>query len=108
MKKNTTNSYKIKRDDQVMVITGKDSGKTGKVLRIDHKRGRVIVQGLNMVKKAMKQRRQEEKGGIIDIEAPLHLSNVMVMCGKCGPTRIGYTFENDEKRRMCRKCGEML
>lgn len=108
MKKNTTNSYKIKRDDQVMVITGKDSGKTGKVLRIDHKRGRVIVQGLNMVKKAMKQRRQEEKGGIIDIEAPLHLSNVMVMCRKCGPTRIGYTFENDEKRRKCRKCGEML
>lgn len=108
MKNKNGKSYKIKRDDQVMVVTGKDKGKTGKIIRVDHDRNRVIVQGLNMVKKAMKQRRQEEKGGIIDLEAPLPLSNVMVMCKKCGPTRVGFTFDNNEKRRICRKCGEML
>lgn len=100
--------YKIKRDDQVMVVTGKDKGKTGKVLKIDRNKDRVIVQGLNMVKKAVKQRRQDEKGGIIDIEAGIHVSNVMLMCKKCGPTRTGYTFEQDGKKRVCRKCGEQV
>jgi large subunit ribosomal protein L24 len=100
--------YKIKRDDQVMVITGKEKGKTGKVLKIDRNKDRVIVQGLNMVKKAVKQRRQNEKGGIIDIEAGIHLSNVMLMCKTCGPTRAGYTFEQAGKKRVCRKCGEQL
>ena len=100
--------YKIKRDDQVMVVTGKDKGKTGKVLKIDRNKDRVIVQGLNMVKKAVKQRRQDEKGGIIDIEAGIHVSNIMLMCKKCGPTRAGYTFEQDGKKRVCRKCGEQV
>ena len=61
-----------------------------------------------MVKKAMKPKSQNEKGGIIELEAPLHISNVMVLCKKCGPTRIGYKLDGDEKVRICKKCGEAL
>jgi len=99
---------KLKRDDQVMVMTGRDQGKSGKLLRIDRIKGKVIVQGLNMVKKAVKPKRQDEKGGIIEIEAPVDASNVQILCKKCGPTRIGHKFEKDTKVRICKKCGETL
>ena len=99
---------KIKRDDNVLVVTGKDKGKSGRVLRIDTTKGRVFVQGLNMVKKAVRPKKQNEKGGIIDIEAALDVSNVMIVCKKCGPTRIGYKVEQGGKTRVCRKCGEAL
>ena len=99
---------KVKRDDQVMVMTGRDKGKTGKILQVDRKNNKVIVQSLNMVKKAVKPKRQDEKGGIIEIEAPLSISNVQIMCKKCGPTRIGYNVDNGEKTRICKKCGESL
>lgn len=99
---------KLKRDDVVMVMSGKERGKSGKILQVDRKNGKAIVQGLNMVKKAVKQRRQEEKGGIIEIEAALNISNLQVMCKKCGPTRVGYTFDNGEKKRICKKCGEAV
>ncbi len=99
---------KLKRDDTVRIVTGKDRGKTGKVLKIDAEKGRVIVQGLNMVHKAVKPRRQNDKGGIIDVEASIDISNVMVVCKKCGPTRVGYTGEKKNKTRICRKCGEAL
>ena len=101
-------SVKLKRDDTVQIITGKDKGKTGKILRIDEKKGKVIVQGLNIVKKAVKPKRQNEKGGIIDVEAPLDVSNVRAVCKSCGPTRIGYKIGAGEKIRVCRKCGEAL
>ena len=61
-----------------------------------------------MVKKAQKKRKQTDRGGIIEIEAPIALSNVMIVCRKCGPTRIGYKIEGDAKKRVCRKCGEAL
>ena len=99
---------KLRRDDTVRVVSGKDRGKTGKVLKIDTENGRVIVQGLNMVRKAVKPRRQNDKGGIIDVEAAIDISNVMVVCKKCGPTRIGYAGEKNAKARICRKCGEAL
>ena len=99
---------KLRRDDTVKIVSGKDRGKTGKVLRIDTGTGRVIVQGLNMVRKAVKARRQNDKGGIIDVEAALDISNVMIVCKKCGPTRIGFAGEDKEKKRICRKCGEAL
>ena len=99
---------KLKANDNVQVVTGREKGKTGRVLRIDRKNGKVIVQSLNMVKKAMKQRRQNEKGGIIDIEAPLDISNVMILCRKCGPTRIGFEGTGNDKKRVCKKCGEAL
>jgi large subunit ribosomal protein L24 len=104
----TIGKIKIRRDDQVEVIAGKDRGKRGRVLEVNREKGRVIVEGVNMVKKAMKKRRQNDKGGIVEIEAALHVSNVMVICKKCGPTRIGYKLEGEKKLRVCRKCGEAL
>ena len=105
---NTQIKYKIKKNDQVKIITGKDRGKTGRVLRIDKEKGRVVVEGLNMVKKAIRPKKKNQKGGITSVEAPLHVSNIMIVCKKCGPTRIGYQFENDQKVRLCKKCGEQL
>lgn len=104
--KNTV--HKIKKNDEVKVITGKDRGKTGRVLKIDHETDRVVVEGVNMVKKAVKKKKQNDRGGIIEVEAAMHISNVMIICKKCGPTRIGYKFEGDKKLRLCRKCGELL
>ena len=88
-----TVKYKLKKEDQVKVIAGKDKGKSGKILKIDREKGKVVVAGLNMIKKAQKPRKQGEKGGIIDIEAPIAISNVMIVCKKCGPTRIGLEGE---------------
>jgi large subunit ribosomal protein L24 len=100
--------YKLRKEDLVQVVAGKDKGKQGKVVRIDRTKGRVIVAGVNMVKKAQKKRSQTDRGGIVEIEAPLHVSNVMIVCKKCGPTRIGYKIEGESKKRVCRKCGEAL
>jgi large subunit ribosomal protein L24 len=101
--------YKLRKEDLVQVIAGKDKGKQGKILKIDHKKGRVIISGINMVKKAMKKKSQTDRGGIVEIEAPLHISNVMIICKKCNkPVRIGYKVEGEIKKRVCRKCGEVL
>jgi large subunit ribosomal protein L24 len=100
--------YKLRKEDQVQVIAGKDKGKQGKIIRIDRDKGRAIVTGVNMVKKAMKKRKQTDRGGIIELEAAIQLSNVMIVCRKCGPTRAGYKIEGDAKKRVCRKCGEAL
>ena len=100
--------YKLKKDDLVQVTTGKEKGKSGKILKIDREKGKVLVAGLNMVKKARKPRRQGEKGGIVDIEAPIDISNVMIVCKKCGPTRIGIEGTGDKIVRKCKKCGEVL
>ncbi|MDC7219846.1 MAG: 50S ribosomal protein L24 [Spirochaetales bacterium] len=99
---------KLKKGDNVRVIAGKDKGKEGRILKIDRKDGRVIVEGLNMVKKSMRPQREGEKGSIAEIEAPLQISNVMILCKKCGPTRIGYQVTEDAKHRVCKKCGERL
>ena len=100
--------YKLKKEDTVEVIAGKDKGKRGRVIKILRDNDRVLVEGVNMVKKAMKKRKQQDRGGIIEIEAALHSSNLMIICKKCGPTRIGYKFEGTKKIRVCRKCGEAL
>ena len=101
---------KIHKDDNVEVLAGKDKGKRGNVVRVFEKNGkvRVIVSGVNLVKKAIKRRSQQEAGGIAEIEAPLDISNVALVCKKCGPTRIGYKLDGDKKVRVCRKCGETL
>ncbi len=99
---------RLKTNDSIQVMSGREKGKTGRVLRIDREKGKVIVQSLNMAKKAVKQRRQNEKGGIIDVEAPIDISNVMIVCRKCGPTRIGFDGTGDSKKRVCKKCGEAL
>jgi len=100
--------FKLKKEDTVQIIAGKDKGKRGKILKINREKDRVVVEGANIVKKAMKRRSQQDRGGIVELEAAMHISNVMIVCKKCGPTRIGYKMEGDAKVRVCRKCGEAL
>jgi large subunit ribosomal protein L24 len=100
--------FKIKKEDTVEIIAGKDKGKRGRIVKIIRDKDRVVVEGANIVKKAKKRKNQQDRGGIIEIEAPLHSSNVMIVCKKCGPTRIGYKIEGESKTRICRKCGEAL
>lgn len=101
---------RIKKGDNVLVIAGKDAGKKGKVLRVLPKANRVVVEGVNRVKKHQKPTRALPQGGINRIESPLNISNVMLLCGKCNkPTRVGAKFlDNNEKVRYCKKCGEIL
>jgi len=100
---------RIRKDDTVKVITGKDRGKTGKVHRVIPDDNKVLVEGINIVKRHQRPRPNVRQSGIIEREAPLDLSNVMLICTKCGkPTRIGHRFLGDgTKVRMCRKCGEV-
>jgi large subunit ribosomal protein L24 len=99
---------RIKRDDLVLVISGKEKGKQGQVREVDPRAQRVIVQGLNMVKRHQRQRTEREPAGIIEKEAPIHVSNVKLICRACSqPTRIGHRERPDGARvRTCRKCGE--
>ena len=98
----------IKNNDEVIVISGNEKGKKGKVLSVDHKNGRVIVEGINMATMHKKPRRQGDVGGIVRQEAAVNMSNVLHICKKCGkPTRIGYTVLADgSKVRVCKKCNE--
>ncbi|MBU3849669.1 MAG: 50S ribosomal protein L24 [Candidatus Treponema excrementipullorum] len=100
--------FKIRKDDMVEIIAGKDKGKRGAVVRVLRDKDRVIVSGCNIVKKAMKKKNAQDHGGIAEVEAPLHISNVAIVCKKCGPTRIGYKLDGDKKIRVCRKCGDTL
>ena len=99
---------KIRKNDTVEVIAGKDKGKRGTVLSVILKKDAVIVSGVNIVKKAMKKKSQQDQGGIAEIEAPLNISNVAIVCKKCGATKIGYKMDGDKKIRVCRKCGDVL
>ncbi len=99
---------KLRKNDEVMVVAGKEKGKQAKIISVDVEKGRVILEGLNTVKKAMRKTQSNQKGGIAEVEAPLSISNVMLVCKKCGPTRVGYEFQRGEKVRVCRKCGEQL
>ena len=101
-------SIKLHKNDNVEVIAGKDKGKRGEIVRVFADKGSVLVRGVNMMKKAIKPRSQQDKGGIFDVEAPLNISNVMIVCKKCGKTRIGFKIDGDKKKRICRKCGEVL
>ena len=98
---------RLKKNDTVMIITGKDKGRTGKIIKIDPSNERVYVQGANMVKKTQKKRNPQDKGGIVEIEAPIHVSNVQLV-SKDKVTRIGYRFENGKKIRYAKKTGEVL
>ncbi len=101
---------KIKKNDKVIVIAGKEKGKIGAVLKVDAEKRRVIVEKINMVKKHARPGPQTAQGGIIEKEAPLHISNVMIVCNKCTEaTRIGHRkLEDGTKIRVCKKCGESL
>lgn len=99
---------KIRKNDTVEVIAGSEKGKRGIVVRVLTDKNRIIVQGVNMGKKALRKRSQQEQGGIAEIEMPIHISNVMVVGKKSGVTRIGYKMDGDKKVRICRKGGEVL
>ena len=100
---------KIKTGDNVIVLSGKDKGKTGKVLRADPKGQKVNVEGVNVATKHQRPRKQGEEGGIIKIETPIYASKLQVVCPKCGKaTRVGHKIENGTKSRVCKKCGANL
>ena len=99
---------KLKKNDLVKILTGKDKGKSGRILEVDAEKERVLVEGLNMKKKTVRPRNQQEKGGIIEVEGYLHISNVAVL-GKDGkPTRLGYKFEDGKKLRIAKTTGEAI
>ena len=100
----------IKKNDTVMVVAGKDRGKSGKVLRLFPNKDTVIIERLNFAKRHLKAGGSHGKGGIVEKEAPLHISNIQLLCGKCNlPTRIGKKIlEDGRKIRICRKCGEAI
>lgn len=100
---------KIRRNDTVLIICGKDRGRKGKVLKCFPKERKIVVEGLNLRKKHIRPRREGEKGQIVEIPAPLDVSNVKLLCPKCSkPTRVGYKFEKDKKFRICKKCKEKI
>jgi large subunit ribosomal protein L24 len=100
----------IRRDDNVLVIAGKDRGKTGKVNRVIREKDRVVVAGVNIATKHVKNRPGIRQAGIIHVEAPLHISNVMLVCPNCGkPTRVAHSFLDDgTKVRACKKCNQVI
>jgi large subunit ribosomal protein L24 len=99
----------IRKDDKVIVLSGKDKGKEGKVLSADPKGGKVIVEGVNVASKHVKPKKQGDQGGIIKMETPIYVCKVMVVCPKCGkPTRVAHKLVNGKSVRVCKKCGADL
>ena len=97
---------KIKKDDKVIVLSGKDKGKQGKILVSDPKAMKVIVEGVNVATKHQKPRQQGQEGGIIKVETPIYVSKVQLVCPKCGKaTRVGHKIADGRKIRVCKKCG---
>ena len=96
----------IKKDDKVIVLSGKDKGKQGEVLVAEPKAGKVIVKGVNVATKHQKPQKQGQEGGIIKVETPIYASKVMLVCPKCGKaTRVAHKLTDGKKVRVCKKCG---
>ncbi|OGP97556.1 MAG: 50S ribosomal protein L24 [Deltaproteobacteria bacterium RBG_19FT_COMBO_46_9] len=100
----------MKKNDKVIVLAGKEQGKIGNVLKVDMEKGQAIVEKINVIKRHSRARSKTPKGGIVEKEAPIHISNLMLICNKCAePTRIGKRILEDGSRaRVCKKCGELL
>ena len=100
---------RIKKGDNVQVLSGNDKGKTGEVLEVMPKADKIVVKGVNIRKKHVKARKQGEESGIISVECAIPTSKVNVVCPKCGKaTKVGYSVEKEEKVRVCKKCGAKL
>jgi len=100
---------KIKKGDTVLIILGKDRGRKSKVLRAFPKELKILVEGINLKKKHVRPKREGEKGQIVQIPAPIQISNVKVICPKCGKaTRVGYKITENRKSRICKKCGKEI
>ena len=102
------NKLHVKTGDTVIVISGDDKGKTGKVLEVSPKEGKVIVEGVNLVKKHVKPRPPQENGGIVEVEGAMYADKVQLLCSKCGATRAAHKIDGDKKIRVCAKCGAEL
>lgn len=103
------NNLHVKTGDTVQIISGKDKGKTGKILEVSPKEQKVIVEGCNMVTKHVKAKRQDQLSGIVKAEGALYASKVMPVCPKCKKaTRVGHKFEDGKKLRICKHCGAEL
>ena len=107
------NNLHVKKGDSVMIIAGKDKGKSGSVVKVDVENGRVLVEGANIATNYVKPRSAQDKGGIVKKEAPIDASNVMIICPECGKaTKAGHRVENvdgkDVKIRFCKKCNASL
>ncbi len=100
----------MKKNDLVMVIAGKEKGKSGRILKVFSRKNRALIEKINFVKKHTRPSGQTRQGGIVEREAPIHVSNVMVICEKCNlPIRVGKKILDDGKKvRVCKKCGELL
>ena len=100
----------IKKNDTVLVVTGKEKGKKGRVISVNPAKSKILIERINIIKRHMKPSKKYSQGGIIEKEAPLHISNVMLVCSKCNkPTRIGNTVLSDGKKaRICKKCKEVI
>ena len=99
---------KLRKGDRVRVLSGKDRGKEGEIMRALPERNAVIVDGVNTAKKHQRAQRMTMQAGIIDKDMPVPAGSVAILCSTCGPTRIGYRFDGDRKVRVCRKCGGEL
>ena len=100
---------RIKKGDKVKMLSGKDRGKSGKVLEVFPRSGKVIVENLNMVKKHLRPTKEGEKGKRVEVAMPVSVSKVMIICSHCGKaTRIGYKLEGKKKFRICKKCGKEI
>jgi large subunit ribosomal protein L24 len=101
---------KVRKGDTVVVISGNDRGKMGKVLKVEPNSGRIIVEGIHFIKRHTRPSQRSQKGGIVEKEAPIHASDVLVYCSKCDRgVRVGRKILQDKRRvRYCRRCGEMF
>ncbi|OGZ73590.1 MAG: 50S ribosomal protein L24 [Candidatus Staskawiczbacteria bacterium RIFCSPLOWO2_01_FULL_38_12b] len=96
---------KVKKGDTVLIISGKDKGRTAKILKSLVKERRILVEGVNLKKKHVKPKKEGEKGQVISVPLPIDVSNIKFLCPKCGkPTRLGYSIKGDKKNRICKKC----
>jgi large subunit ribosomal protein L24 len=100
---------KIKKGDQVLIISGKDKGKKGKVVEAQPKKGKIIVEEINLLKKSVRPKKSGEKGQLVKIASPFPVSRVKIICTKCGKAvRVGYKIEGDKKFRICKKCKQEI
>jgi len=100
---------KIKKGDNVLITAGKDKGRTGKIIKALPRSLKVLVEGINLKKKHVRPKREGEKGQVVEIPAAMDISNVKLICPKCGKaTRVGYAIEKDVKNRICKKCKQII
>lgn len=100
---------KIKKNDKVKILAGKDKGKTSTVVKVFPKRGKVLVEGINIAKKHVRPTKKMPQGGTIDLPVPVNVSNVQLVCPKCEKaSKIGYEIKNNKKTRICKKCKQVI